>query len=89
MCCSKNKHPNVESKKLLFVNTVVSSKMMKSMAQKEGIRYEECLTGFSSEMLFLFFFCSFLSFVFCGNRMDWRFVSASCRAGGMCAVAGL
>ena len=40
------KHPHVEAKKLLFVNTVVSSKMMSAIAQKEGIRYEECLTGF-------------------------------------------
>lgn len=42
----RKKHPHVDPKKLLFVNTVVSSKMMSAIAAKEGIRYEECLTGF-------------------------------------------
>jgi phosphomannomutase len=40
------KHPNCDVSKLLFVNTTVSSKMISKIAAKEGIRYEECLTGF-------------------------------------------
>lgn len=32
--------------KLLVVNTTVSSKMLKAIAEKEGLRYEETLTGF-------------------------------------------
>jgi phosphomannomutase len=42
----RRKHPGVDSAKLLFVNTTVSSKMMAAIARKEGIRYEETLTGF-------------------------------------------
>lgn len=40
------RHPGADPRKLLFVNTVVSSKMICAIARKEGIRYEECLTGF-------------------------------------------
>ena len=40
------KHPTADKSKLLFVNTTVSSKMIAHMARKEGIHYEECLTGF-------------------------------------------
>ncbi|KAJ3069633.1 Phosphoglucomutase-3 [Podochytrium sp. JEL0797] len=35
-----------EKKKVAMVNSAVSSKMLRSMCQKEGYRYEETLTGF-------------------------------------------
>ncbi len=42
----RKKHLEADPKTLLFVNTTVSSKMMSAIAKKEGIRYEETLTGF-------------------------------------------
>lgn len=38
--------PDVDKSKVLVINTTVSSKMLKAMAEKEGINYEETLTGF-------------------------------------------
>ena len=42
----KAKHPLCDVGKLLMCNSTVSSKMLQAMAQKEGFRYEETLTGF-------------------------------------------
>eukprot|EP01128_Nolandella_sp_AFSM9_P008630 TRINITY_DN5317_c0_g1_i1.p1 TRINITY_DN5317_c0_g1~~TRINITY_DN5317_c0_g1_i1.p1 ORF type:complete len:588 (-),score=161.29 TRINITY_DN5317_c0_g1_i1:353-2116(-) len=39
-------HPEVPAEKLLVLNTTVSSKMLKSFAETEGVRYEETHTGF-------------------------------------------
>eukprot|EP01090_Pellita_catalonica_P017368 TRINITY_DN5225_c0_g1_i1.p1 TRINITY_DN5225_c0_g1~~TRINITY_DN5225_c0_g1_i1.p1 ORF type:complete len:350 (+),score=81.15 TRINITY_DN5225_c0_g1_i1:577-1626(+) len=39
-------HPDFPVDKIAMLNTTVSSKMLKAMADKEGFRYEETLTGF-------------------------------------------
>ncbi|PRP84723.1 hypothetical protein PROFUN_07825 [Planoprotostelium fungivorum] len=40
------KHPEVDPANCVVLNTTVSSKMLASMAKKEGLYYEETLTGF-------------------------------------------
>jgi len=42
----RNKHQGVDPRKCVVLNTTVSSKMLKAMADKEGLYYEETLTGF-------------------------------------------
>jgi len=42
----KTKHPKVEPENCVVLNSTVSSKMLKAMADKEGLTYEETLTGF-------------------------------------------
>eukprot|EP01130_Rhizamoeba_saxonica_P014261 TRINITY_DN6216_c0_g1_i1.p1 TRINITY_DN6216_c0_g1~~TRINITY_DN6216_c0_g1_i1.p1 ORF type:complete len:585 (+),score=123.78 TRINITY_DN6216_c0_g1_i1:30-1784(+) len=42
----KENHPESDNSKLLFINSTVSSKMISAIAEKEGLRYEETLTGF-------------------------------------------
>eukprot|EP01117_Protostelium_nocturnum_P019610 TRINITY_DN8546_c0_g1_i1.p1 TRINITY_DN8546_c0_g1~~TRINITY_DN8546_c0_g1_i1.p1 ORF type:complete len:601 (-),score=248.95 TRINITY_DN8546_c0_g1_i1:41-1843(-) len=42
----KSKHPDVDPSKCAVLNSTVSSKMLASMAKKEGLYYEETLTGF-------------------------------------------
>lgn len=42
----KERNPEVDPSTCVFLNTTVSSKMMKAIADKEGIEYEETLTGF-------------------------------------------
>eukprot|EP01096_Ripella_sp_DP13-Kostka_P000575 TRINITY_DN10628_c0_g1_i1.p1 TRINITY_DN10628_c0_g1~~TRINITY_DN10628_c0_g1_i1.p1 ORF type:complete len:590 (+),score=245.02 TRINITY_DN10628_c0_g1_i1:27-1796(+) len=42
----KRLHPDAQPDKCLVINTTVSSKMLKGLADKEGLRYEETLTGF-------------------------------------------
>ncbi len=48
------RHPDVAPSRLLLVNTTVSSKMLQRIAQVEGCRYEECLTGFKCVLVALF-----------------------------------
>eukprot|EP01098_Paradermamoeba_levis_P003061 TRINITY_DN1431_c0_g1_i1.p1 TRINITY_DN1431_c0_g1~~TRINITY_DN1431_c0_g1_i1.p1 ORF type:complete len:358 (-),score=115.55 TRINITY_DN1431_c0_g1_i1:118-1191(-) len=42
----KKKNTNVDSGKCVVLNTAVSSKMLQAFAKKEGLYYEETLTGF-------------------------------------------
>lgn len=42
----RKNNPNGDISKVAMVNSTVSSKMIKAMAEKEGFRYEETLTGF-------------------------------------------
>jgi len=42
----KERFPDVKSNTCAVLNSTVSSKMLKSMAEKEGLYYEETLTGF-------------------------------------------
>ena len=38
--------PDVDKSRVLLVNTTVSSKMLKALADANGLRYVETLTGF-------------------------------------------
>lgn len=40
------REPGIERSKVAVINSTVSSKMLKAFADKEGLRYEETLTGF-------------------------------------------
>jgi phosphomannomutase len=40
------REPGVDRSKVAVINSTVSSKMLKAFAEKEGLRYEETLTGF-------------------------------------------
>jgi len=42
----KHKNPDIKPANCAVLNTTVSSKMLKAMAEKEGLYYEETLTGF-------------------------------------------
>ena len=42
----KSTHPNFPNEKLYMVASTVSSKFLRSMSQKEGFLFEDCLTGF-------------------------------------------
>eukprot|EP01099_Mayorella_cantabrigiensis_P004083 TRINITY_DN306_c0_g2_i1.p1 TRINITY_DN306_c0_g2~~TRINITY_DN306_c0_g2_i1.p1 ORF type:complete len:637 (-),score=164.32 TRINITY_DN306_c0_g2_i1:326-2149(-) len=42
----KEAHPDVDPKNCVVLNSTVSSKMLQTMAHKEGLYYEETLTGF-------------------------------------------
>lgn len=39
-------HPDFDKSKVLMINSTVSSKMIRALAQKHGFAYEETLTGF-------------------------------------------
>ena len=40
------RHPDVDRSKVLMVNSTVSSKMIRALAEKEGFEFREALTGF-------------------------------------------
>lgn len=42
----KQSHSNVDPSKCVVVNSTVSSKFLKALADKEGLKYDETLTGF-------------------------------------------
>lgn len=42
----REKHPDVPASKCVMINSTVSSKILRAMAQKEGFIFEETLTGF-------------------------------------------